>query len=332
MLPKPAPRADGHGNRPGAHAVTSKVLDLLRARVARGSRAPHDDGASIALAVEGGAMRGVVSAGMVWALEDLGYTRAFDAIYGSSAGAVNAAYFLAGQAGLGTSIYFEDINNRSFIDLSRALRGQPIVNLEFLLDDVARRRKPLAVGRVLESITPLSILATDVDSRSSVAFDDFVTAARLFGALRAGATMPVVAGGPFEYEGRRLLDASLSEPIPLPTAESGGHTHVIALLTRGGAMTDRPSAFDRYFVGPRLRRISPDLALRYLARSGPYSAVVDAIDAGTGLSGRATVLGVRVDDLHVSKLETRRDVLFQAARRGYDVAMSVFGNAGPSRA
>jgi predicted patatin/cPLA2 family phospholipase len=307
------------------------VIDLLRARMSRGSRAPHDDGASIALAVEGGAMRGVVSAGMVWALEELGCTHAFDAVYGSSAGAINGAYFLAGQARLGTRIYFEDINNRAFIDLSRALRGRPIVNLGFLLDDVARDRKQLAVGRIIESATPLSVLATDVDSRTSVEFCGFGTAEQLFGALRAGATMPVVAGGPFVYNGRRLFDASLSEPIPLPTAELHGHTHIVVLLTRSGAMNEHASAFDRYFVGPRLRRISPELATRYLTRSGPYTTIVDAIDAGTGLSGRASVLGIRVHDLRVSKLERRREVLAQAARRGYDAAMSVFGDGRRAR-
>src|SRR5262245_41451751 len=98
----------------------ARLIQLLRARVARGSCAPHEDGVTIALAVEGGAMRGVVSAGMVWALEDLGLTGAFDAIYGSSAGSINAAYFLGGQAGLGTRIYYEDINNARFIDLRRA--------------------------------------------------------------------------------------------------------------------------------------------------------------------------------------------------------------------
>jgi predicted patatin/cPLA2 family phospholipase len=314
--------------RDGPAQARPDVVDLLRARVTRGSRAPHDDGARIALVVEGGAMRGVVSAGMVWALEDLGYAHAFDAVYGSSAGAINAAYFLGGQAGLGTTIYFEDINNRAFIDLSRAWLGRPIVDLRFLLDDVARHRKPLDVGRVIESTTPLLVLATDVDSRTSIAFRDFGTTEHLFAALRAGATMPVVAGGPFDYDGRRLLDASLSEPIPLPTAEAHGHTHIVILLTRSGAMNGRPSAFDRYFVGPRLRRISPELASRYLSRSGPYSTLIDAIDAGTGISGRVSVLGIRVNGLDVSKLETRREVLAQAARRGYDTAMLVFSDAG----
>jgi hypothetical protein len=107
--------------------VTVPIPNLLL-RGAR-SRAPHDDGARIALCVEGGAMRGVVSAGMVSALEDLGLVHAFDAVYGSSAGAINAAYFLAGQAGFGTAIYSEDINNHQFISMRRAIGGRPIVDL-----------------------------------------------------------------------------------------------------------------------------------------------------------------------------------------------------------
>jgi len=138
--------------------VNRSVIELLVARAARGSRPPHNDGARIALAVEGGAMRGVISAGMVSALESFGLTDAFDAVYGSSAGAINAAYFLAGQATLGTRIYYEDINNTSFIRLGRAAAGRPIVNLSYLLDDVARSRKRLDVARILTSPTPLSAL------------------------------------------------------------------------------------------------------------------------------------------------------------------------------
>lgn len=74
-----------------------------------------------------------------------------------------------------------------------------------------------------------------------------------------------------------------------------------------------------------MRRISPELATRYLARSGPYATIVQAIDSGRGLSGSAQVLGIRVDGLRVSKLERRRDVLTDAARRGYDAVVSVLG-------
>jgi predicted patatin/cPLA2 family phospholipase len=304
------------------------IVDLLRRRVAARSRPPHGDGARIALAVEGGAMRGVISAGMVSALEVLGYAGAFDAVYGASAGAINAAYFLAGQARLGTTIYHEDINNRQFIDLSRALRGRPIVDLAFLIDDVARHRKRLEAERVIGGATPLRVLATDVLTERACVLGGFADAAALFGALRAGATMPVIAGEPFEHETRRFLDASLSEPIPVPTAESDGHTHVVALLTRGGAMRPNVSAFDRYFVGPRLRRLSPTLAARYLTRAAAYSEILRAIDAGTGPLGRAQVLAIRARGGPISKLECRRDVLQAGARSGFEAVMTAFGETG----
>ncbi len=304
----------------------ASVLGVLRARAARGLDAPHEDGARVALVVEGGAMRGVISAGMVSALEVLGLARLFDRIYGSSAGAINAAYFLAGQAALGTRIYYEDINNRRFIDPGRAVFGRAIVDLGFLIDDVAVHRKALDVARVLASPVDLSVMATDVDSEASVALAGFQHAPELFGALRAGATMPVVAGGPHVFAGHRYLDASLTEPIAVPTAERDGCTHVVALLTRDGAMQPRPSAFDRFFVGPRLKRVSPTLADRYLSRAGPYTALIRAICAGIGPQGRARVLAVSVPNLRISKLERRTAVLRQGAQLGYEAAMATFSS------
>jgi predicted acylesterase/phospholipase RssA len=47
-------------------------------------------GARIVLVIEGGGMRGAVSGGMALALHELGLAGAFDAAYGSSAGALNA--------------------------------------------------------------------------------------------------------------------------------------------------------------------------------------------------------------------------------------------------
>lgn len=278
----------------------------------------------IALAVEGGAMRGVISAGMVWALEDLGLADAFDAVYGSSAGAINAAYFLAGQAGVGTRIYYEDINNSRFIDLSRMLVGRPVVNLGFLLDHVAVDRKPLNAARVLAAAGPLSVIATDVAAGRSHALSGFSTPADLFSALRASATMPVLAGAPHRHEGRAYLDASISEPIPVPTAERDGYTHVLVLLTRTGHMRAQPSPLDRYFVGPRLRRLSSGLAHSYLTRAEPYSTLVRQIDAGTGPLGQAQVMAIRAS-CQISRLERRREVLANGAREGYDAVMAAFG-------
>jgi predicted patatin/cPLA2 family phospholipase len=302
----------------------STVVDVLRLRKARGSRAPHhDDGARVALCVEGGAMRGVISAGMVSALEHLGLTNAFDTVYGSSAGAINAAYFLAGQAAVGTTIYYEDINNSRFINPWRAVNGRPIVDLGFLIDDVAVRRKPLEVARVLAAPSPLSVIATDAATGRRVILRNFATARELFDAMRAGATMPIVAGHPAAFGAGTYYDASLTEPIPVPTAEAEGHTHVLALLTRPGVMRSRPSSFDRWFVNPRLRKLSPALATQYMNRAAPYSALITCLEEGKGPGGQATVLCVRAP-IVIPKLERSRDVLMEGAKRGFDSVVALF--------
>ena len=100
------------------------------------------------------------------------------------------AYFLAGQAH-GTTIYFENLNNQ-FISLARPLAGRPIVDLDFLLNDVAIRTKPLDAIRVLSSPAPLTVMATDVTSATRALLVD--GGRWCCSAPCAGATMPVVAG------------------------------------------------------------------------------------------------------------------------------------------
>ncbi len=97
-------------------------------------------------------MRGVVSAGMVAALEQLDLLDSFDAIYGSSAGAISGAYFLAGQARYGVTIFYENINNDHFIDFRRIFRRQgSIVSVDYLLDVVCQKIKPLNIEAILNS-------------------------------------------------------------------------------------------------------------------------------------------------------------------------------------
>lgn len=290
------------------------LSEILRRRAAAGTRSPHGDNAKIALCIEGGAMRGVIAAGMVAALEQLGLTHAFDGVYGSSAGAICGAYFLAGQAEIGARIFTEDINNRRFASRLRTFSRRPIVDLNFLVDDVMVGAKRLDTDRVLASRTPLTVVATDVASASTALLGHFVDGDELRAALRAGATMPIIAGPPHPFRGRRYFDASLTEPIPVPSADRAGFTHIIVLLTRPRGVPRAVSGFDRLVVGPRLARVSASLAEGYLARAAPYASVQDEIASGR-TAGGAFVLGIR-PDLTVSKLERDRTRLLAGAASG----------------
>ena len=66
----------------------------------------------------------VCPAGMVVALEQLGLSDVFDVIYGASAGALNATYFLTKTAAYGASIYYENLLDRRFIDRRNLLPGR----------------------------------------------------------------------------------------------------------------------------------------------------------------------------------------------------------------
>ncbi len=269
-------------------------------------------------------MRGVVAAGMVSALEDLGLTRSFDGVFGSSAGAICGAYFLARQTALGASIYSENINNSRFASRLRLFLGQPIVNLDYLVNEVMVRDKTLDTDAVLSSPTPLAVLATDVDSGLSMLLRDFASGDELRQALRAGSTMPVVAGEPHPFRGHRYFDASLSEPIPLRAAEEEGFTHIVVLLTRPKGIPRGVSWFDRLIVAPRLGRVSRPLCDRFLSRSAPYAALQDQIASGVTKSGRAVLLGIR-PGLLVRKLEQDRATLLSGAASGYEAVLATLG-------
>jgi predicted acylesterase/phospholipase RssA len=79
-------------------AESHAVLRVVAGRAGAGSRpAGRNDGLHVALAIEGGGMRGTVSAGMALALHELGLVPAFDAVYGASAGAISGAWLLGAR-------------------------------------------------------------------------------------------------------------------------------------------------------------------------------------------------------------------------------------------
>lgn len=269
-------------------------------------------------------MRGVVSAGMVAGIEQLGLLRVFDVIVGCSAGAANAAYLVAGRATAGSTIYYTKINNRSFIDPRRALRGRPVVDLGFLVDDVMRRQEPLDTRAILSSPIPLVIVASNVDSGQSEALAGWAGGDDVLGCIRASASMPIVAGPPWRHRGGRYWDGSLTEPVPLPTAGRLGCTHVLALLTRPAGL-GRPalSFFQRRVILPRIRRVSPSLGERFLRQREEYARLMARLDAGN--HNGAIVCPLRPSGPAVRNLERRQAVLADGARQGRDAVLSTIG-------
>lgn len=139
------------------HPVIKSILQR------RDQPTPFSDRKKIGLVLFGGAMLGVGGGGAVSALEDLGLSEAFDEIYVVSAGLPNASYFLSKQTKIGTSIYYQDLNGRKFINLFKIWK----VACTDVVVDVIRNIKPLDVRKVISSRTEILVRLYNLRARKT---------------------------------------------------------------------------------------------------------------------------------------------------------------------
>jgi predicted patatin/cPLA2 family phospholipase len=301
-------------------AVAHPVLDILHARLRNGS-APgaRSDPHRVAVVLEGGGMRGVVSAGMTAALERLGLTRCFDLVVGSSAGALNAAALLAGVARPAAAMYHTVLASRRFVNPVRLLFGRPALDVRFVLAHAAGDLDADRHERTITSPIPLHCVALDVDSARSVEFSGMRTKDELWQVLLATTRMPWIGGDPVPIDGRRYIDGALSCPIPVGNAIDGGATHVLVLQTRPyGVPRSAGGRVGERLIARHLRGLNPDLVPLWHGRIQAYEDLVEDIarrsEAPDG-SG-PYVLGLRppAGTPVVTQLERRPEILSRAAK------------------
>lgn len=249
------------------------VLEILAQRRAESSKPlQRTDNYKVALAIEGGGMRGCVAAGMASALIDAGLGDCFDEVYGSSAGSLVGAYWIANSFGMvqyGCSLYYDlltgEKSKKFFIDKTRALtllgygfaryftprffkellgrreRGLPLLNLSYLLRTCVEDMRPLDWEgfAARESLIPLNIVASDVVNKKAVVLSrksgHWSNIREMTKCMQASMNLPAIAGPLVELEsvkGGLLADAQLFEPVPFKSPLKNGCTHVLVLRTR----------------------------------------------------------------------------------------------------
>ncbi len=309
------------------------VVQTLLRRRREGSRpGARTDGRRVALVIEGGGMRGVVSAGMTSAIEQLGLRDTFDEVHGASAGAFNAAFLLAGQAAYLAGLYQYGFGDPRFVSAARALRGGPFLDMDHVIDHVWTRQRPLRCDAIPSSAIDLHCTATDADTASIVDLTDLESEEEIRCALRASGRLPWLAGAPVRFRGMRLLDATLAEAIPVQAARSTA-TDMVVLQTRPHGVQHAPLSSviarltDRY-----LQAINPALVELRQTRSQRYDAL--AGELATQMADPEHVPGVCVirppaGSVVVGHLEHRLPVLQTAAGVGLRAAWMAFTGEDP---
>lgn len=263
-------------------------------------------------------MRGAISSAMLWALEEAGFLPVFDFAVGCSAGAMNAASFLAGVAGGCTREYAGAYRSRRFINPARVLLGRPLLDLDFSLDYSSAILDRGRFARVLQSPIPLFCVATDVDEARRGLLSDFADLAELRQALMASSCMPMLAGPPVRFRGRRYLDGGICEGIPLASARELGATHALVLQTRPrGVRYPPPKGVLNRLVEARLRRFHPVLPALYHGRNHVYDETCDQVEQeqAKGAAALPAVFSLRMPEGTpvLSRLERRPETLRERA-------------------
>ena len=295
------------------------MLSLLLARRAAGSiPGLRTDGARVALVLEGGGNRAAYSAGMAMALEEVGLLGAVDAVYGTSGGALNGAWILTGEGQRWLPLWASpEYAAQRVVDVRRLLRGRPVVDLRMLLHRVYVDVFPMDFDAILASPLSLHPIATDAATGLSVDLSPTVRdVASLQDALRASASLPLLAGQPVQIAGRRYVDGGLAEPIPFRTALQQGATHVLVLRTRrADQAAEPPSRLQRWGMSAWFAAFGPGAGDAYRRR---HLLHVEDERLLEDLEGRGTVLQVRpaADAPDVSRLSGDLNVVGRAIDAG----------------
>ncbi len=300
------------------------ALQLLLERARTGRR---DDGARIALGIEGGGLAVSMATGMAHELERRGLTRHLDAVYGTSAGALIAAYAATGRLDDAAAILPETCN-REFVDYRRLVRGSPVVSLDYVMG-LVRERPPVPVAG---DPADLRVLVTGVSDGRLRTLHGFRDLEETLTAVRASMAIPFFAGAAVDYRGELVSDGGLIESIPVATPLAEGATHVIVLRSRDAAYRKGARAGwyglieDR--VINRLPGAIPDLIR---ARPARYDAEADALAAaGSGegaLAETVVQLAPAPGTPLVRRLEADRAKVLAAMRDGARVVQTALRSA-----
>ncbi len=203
--------------------TTREALKILDQK-----RLGRSEGAKIGLVVQGGGMRRVYSMGALSALEEMGFGQCFDHVAGSSAGALNGAYFITGQASYGVETYIHYLSQREFVN---PLRFKKMVDIDYLVDQIGKKVRPLDIDTLLSADTTLHISLTQCSNGHTRFVTNRTPGINLWEAFRASAAMPILYNKSVKVGDGLYVDGSLRSRVPIRRVVDYGCRYIVVILT-----------------------------------------------------------------------------------------------------
>ena len=261
------------------------------------------------LIMEGGAMRGMFTCGVIDVLMENGVR--FDGAAGISAGACFGCNFKSGQ--IGRPIRYNKRYSRDwrYCSLRSLIQTGDLYGADFCYRALPDVLDPFDRAAFAANPMDFYVGAADVDTGEIRYHNCLDGGARDMAWMRASASMPMVSRI-VEADGYRMLDGGIVDPVPYRFMEEQGYDRNVYILTQPkGYRKERTKALP--LVRLLLRR-TPKMAEAMARRHEVYNAQMAEIDEK---ERRGEILVIRpAEALGISRTEHDPDELERVYRLG----------------
>ena len=267
------------------------------------------------LIMEGGAMRGMFTAGVIDVMMENEIE--FDGAVGVSAGAAFGCNYKSHQIGRVIRYNRKYCNDKRFAGMGSLLRTGNLFNTEFAYGEVPLKYDVFDFDTYEKNPMEFYVVCTDVETGKAVyhryeGLNDY-----RFDWIRASASLPLVSQI-VEIDGMKLLDGGMADSIPIRFFEEKGYDRNIVILTQPKDFVKKKNSM-MPVIKAKYRKY-PNLVETMENRHIVYNQTLSYIDER---ERQGEVLVIRPEEsLNIGKVEKNPDKLQEVYEAGRSIAES----------
>ena len=264
------------------------------------------------LILEGGAMRGMFTAGIMDVMMENGVE--FDGVIGVSAGAAFGCNYKTKQIGRVIRYNTKVCRDKRYCGFRCLLKTGDIYSADFAYGEVPLKYDPFDFDTYMSNPLEFYVVCTDIERGEPVYHKYEGWNDHGFDWIRASASMPLVSKN-VEIDGMKLLDGGISDSVPIKFFEAQGYDRNIIVLTRPKEYIKKKNS-----ILPLIKlkyRKFPKMVAKMADRHNEYNDVISYINEK---EQRGEVLVIRPEtDLPIGRIEKDPEKL----KKVYEIGRSV---------
>ena len=265
------------------------------------------------LVLEGGAMRGLFTAGVIDVLMENGI--AFDGIVGVSAGAAFGCNYKSGQPGRAIRYNTRFCKDKRYCSVRSLIKTGDMFGADFCYYEIPKKLDLFDFDAFEKSPVEFWVVCTDVETGKAVYHRCRKGDDTTLEWIRASASMPL-ASRIVEINGMKLLDGGIADSIPLRFMERSGYERNLVILTQPRDYRKKPSKSVKLMKAPLHRY--PEFIKAAANRHNMYNNELKYVRRSES-EGKAFVIAPD-EKLPIGHVEHDADVLREVYRIGRNTA------------